>query len=99
MNHYEALHRPVNNIHEDERGIEMMLGRLRGVRRAGNGYLALCPCHDDHEPSLSVRQADDGHILLHCWAGCETKSVLAALGLVWADLFPSGRPRPRRRSR
>lgn len=64
-------------------------GGLMGLRKCGAGYLALCPAHDDHTPSLSIGHSDDGHILLHCWAGCETRDVVAALGLRWSDLFPT----------
>lgn len=63
-------------------------GLLHGVRRASGGYLARCPAHTDHEPSLSVSAGRDGRILLHCWAGCRTEAVLEALGLAWPDLFP-----------
>ena len=63
-----------------------VLGKLKGVRRAGNGYLALCPCHNDHTPSLSLSQGNDG-ILLYCHAGCKTEDIMAKLGLSKADLF------------
>lgn len=69
---------------------------LKGLRRCGDGYLARCPAHADHAPSLSIRQGADGRILLHCWAGCATAAVLEALGLAWPDLFPA---RPERGGR
>ncbi len=49
-----------------------ILERLRGVQRAGSGWLAFCPAHDDqHKRSLSVGVADDGKTLLKCHAaGC-----------------------------
>lgn len=62
---------------------------LKGLRRCASGYLALCPAHEDHAPSLSIDEGDDGRILLHCWAGCETCDIVIALGLRWADLFPA----------
>ena len=68
--------------------LERLLTRLDGVQRYGRGFMARCPVHDDRTPSLSINQADGGRILLHCWAGCETTAVLAALGLTWSDLFP-----------
>ena len=73
-------------------GVEDFLARagLERVRRTGGGCLARCPAHEDHEPSLSISLGRDGRILLHCWAGCETSDVLAALGLRWADLRPDG---------
>ena len=62
------------------------LERLNRVSRTGDGtYRCECPTHGGH--SLSVKLLDDGRILLKCWAGCETESVLAALGMTFADLF------------
>lgn len=48
---------------------------------------ARCPAHEDSSPSLSVRCAGDGRVLVHCHAGCETPAVLAALGADWKILF------------
>lgn len=45
-----------------------------------------CPVHNDTGPSLAVTVAS-GRILLHCHAGCQTKAILEAIGLKWADLF------------
>jgi hypothetical protein len=71
---------------------DMLLSMLHGVRRTGaNRWLGLCPAHVDKRPSLSVRELDDGRVLLHCFAGCAAREVIAAAGLEMADLFP---PRP-----
>jgi len=48
---------------------------------------ALCPAHDDHTPSLSIREAEDC-VLIHCFAECDPKAVLEAVGLEWRDLYP-----------
>jgi hypothetical protein len=37
---------------------------------------------------LAVRQTSDGRVLVHCFAGCEVRSVLQAVGLDLQDLFP-----------
>jgi hypothetical protein len=37
---------------------------------------------------LALRENEDGRILLHCFAGCETANVLGALGMDMSDLFP-----------
>ena len=37
---------------------------------------------------LSLAQASDGRLLLHCFGGCDAKSVLGALGLNWDDVLP-----------
>lgn len=49
---------------------------------------ALCPAHNDKNPSLSLSQGDGGHVLLNCLAGCKTKDVLKEVGLELADLMP-----------
>lgn len=79
-----------------QRPIERILPRLQGVRQTGEGrWTALCPAHEDHSPSLSIREEEDGRVLLHCHAGCTPEAVLAALDLRWRDLFPDGARRPR----
>jgi hypothetical protein len=65
-----------------------ILDRIAGVRQTGAGrWICKCPAHQDKSPSLSIRETDDGRVLLHCFAGCETTDVLAALGLEFSDLF------------
>jgi hypothetical protein len=67
--------------------IDFVLGQLDGVVRAGKAFKALCPAHGDKTPSLSVKEGDDGRVLMHCFAGCSTDAVIAALGLNMSDLF------------
>ena len=78
--------------------IDLILARLGRPRRAGRGWSARCPAHDDRHASLSVSEGGDGRVFLHCHAGCTTASVVGALGLRMSDLFPAdGRgvvPRP-----
>ncbi|MBU6994035.1 hypothetical protein [Ferrovum myxofaciens] len=63
--------------------------RLQKVRRTGPGkWLACCPAHDDRSPSLAIREADDGRILVHCFSGCSVQEIVGALGLELSDLFP-----------
>jgi hypothetical protein len=65
-----------------------ILDRLELLRQTAPGrWLAKCPAHQDRSPSLSVRELEDGRLLLHDFGGCETGDVLAALGLTLADLF------------
>ena len=68
----------------------VLLDRLDKVRQVGPGrWLARCPAHDDKTPSLSIREMDDGRVLLYDFAGCGAPDVLAAVGLTLADLFPA----------
>jgi putative DNA primase/helicase len=56
-------------------------------RKSGVGYVACCPAHEDANPSLSIRDGDDGRILVHCFASCPQDAVIAklkALG-VWPE--------------
>lgn len=69
--------------------ISDFLARLDGVKRHGDRYTAKCPAHDDHTPSLSIREGSDGRILLHCFAGCSVDQVVGAMGLKIVDLFPA----------
>ena len=69
--------------------IDNLISRLRRVKRTGNGqFIACCPAHDDRSPSLSIREVDDGRVLLNCLAGCATEDVLGAVGLDFGDITP-----------
>lgn len=68
--------------------VENLLQRLEKVKGRNNSWTARCPAHADRSPSLAVRQAEDGRVLLHCFGGCETESVLSAVGMTMSDLFP-----------
>jgi hypothetical protein len=68
---------------------DALLSRLDGVRATGRGrWVARCPSHGDSRPSLSVRELDDGRVLVHDFAGCAVADVLTAVGLEISDLFP-----------
>lgn len=63
-----------------------LLPRLSGVRKGWQGYAAKCPAHDDKRQSLSLSEGD-GRILVKCFAGCSTETIVGQLGLTWKDLF------------
>jgi len=67
-----------------------LLSRLKGVRSNGTGFTALCPGHNDTNPSLSITEVD-GKILLKCFAGCDLSNILQSLNLEPKDLFLDGR--------
>jgi hypothetical protein len=65
-----------------------LVSSLESVRARGpNKYSARCPAHADKSPSLSIREGDDGRLLVHCFAGCTIDEITGALGLRVADLF------------
>ena len=76
---------------------ETIARALRG-RKVGQGWTARCPAHDDHEPSLSIRDADS-KVLVRCHAGCDQRDVITALKArgLWDDNERSTQWRSRRR--
>lgn len=72
---------------------DLLLSRLDGVKDRGYGrWLAKCPAHDDRSPSLSIRETEDGTVLIRCFAGCGAADIVAAVGLELRDLFPAPLP-------
>ena len=80
---------------------EILLSKLDKVKRTGAGrWVACCPAHADKGPSLSLRETDDGRVLVYCFAGCSAVDILAAVGLELRDLYPeplAGHHKPERR--
>jgi KaiC/GvpD/RAD55 family RecA-like ATPase len=71
---------------------------LKG-RGKPHDFMALCPAHQDRNPSLHVATTKDGATLVHCFAGCTQEAVIDALrnrGLWPEQPRPSG---PRTESR
>lgn len=72
--------------------IEELLERLSGVRKTRNGFLALCPAHEDKSPSLSIR-AGERWLLTKCYVGCTTAEICEAIGISVSDLaYESPKP-------
>jgi putative DNA primase/helicase len=55
------------------------IAKALGGRKAGSGWSARCLVHDDRTPSLSLRDTNDGKVLVHCHAGCDQDEVIAHL--------------------
>mgnify|MGYP001417494800 CR=1 FL=1 len=69
--------------------LALLLNQLQKVKQTGHDqYIALCPSHNDKNPSLAIRQTNDGRILIKCFAGCSSYEVVSAAGLSLTDLFP-----------
>ena len=45
-----------------------VLDELQGVTKKGDGWMALCPVHDDTNPSLSIHVDTEGKVLMFCHA-------------------------------
>ena len=42
-------------------------------------WKARCPAHNDRSPSLSIREGDDGRVLVLCRAGCSLQTPISPL--------------------
>ena len=71
-----------------------------GGRKAGSGWTARCPAHEDRTPSLSIRDAEDNKVLVRCHAGCDQERVITALRTrgLWAENSPQSLSRMARRT-
>ncbi|MEM3146944.1 MAG: hypothetical protein QXY94_05295, partial [Archaeoglobaceae archaeon] len=70
-----------------EEFVELLREKGLKPRQLPNGqWLALCPAHDDSEPSLSITLSETGKVLLHCFAGCDITQICDALGISIVDL-------------
>lgn len=58
-----------------------------GGRWHGRYAMVRCPAHEDHEPSLSIRQGREA-ILVHCFAGCEGARVMRTLRASVGGVLP-----------
>ncbi len=63
-----------------------LVSRFPKARKVRDGFMVSCPAHADKNPSLHLSEKD-GKLLVHCYAGCSTEAVLAALGIEARDLF------------
>ena len=67
--------------------VDLVLSKLKNVKKTRNGWTACCPAHDDHISSLAISMGKDARVLLYCHAGCAFTSVVEALGLEIPHLF------------
>lgn len=71
---------------DDGAVLDLVLGKLEGVRQRGGYWMAKCPAHADREASLSVKRGTEQPVIFYCHAGCERDAILAAAGLTLADV-------------
>ena len=72
--------------------IEDFLSRLEKVKKTPSGWLACCPAHNDHSPSMTVGIARSSGLLVHCFGGCSPYEIMGSVGLNLSDLMPETRP-------
>ena len=73
----------------DHSNLGTLIARLDKVKqKTPSSWVACCPAHQDSDPSLSIKELNDGRVLIHCFSGCAPLDVLSAVGLDWDALFP-----------
>ena len=79
---------------EPGQSFEKIIAALQGhgshVKFTGNyKAIAQCPAHEDARPSLSLSWSggDNPLTLVHCFAGCDSKNIMAELALRMSDLY------------
>lgn len=80
--------------------LDNFVSRLSKAKRTGNGsWIACCPAHADKSPSMTVREVEDGMLLVHCFAGCDIDAIAGSVGMTIADLMPDKQPDDVRKAR
>ena len=79
-----AYRNPESVLHDVHMALEAHGCNPKQIR--GDSFTSRCPAHDDSDPSLSISIGTRG-IVLHCFAGCDTESVLNAIGFDYSDVF------------
>jgi len=64
----------------------LICSKLEKVKTTSNGIEALCPAHDDKNPSLSASYIDET-ILVKCHAGCTFEEIVSAVGMDSSQFF------------
>ena len=59
---------------------DVFRSKLEQFKQNKNGIVAICPSHNDKNPSLAASYTDE-KILVKCQAGCTFKEIVTALAM------------------
>ena len=65
---------------------DLFCSKLEQFKQNKNGIVALCPSHNDKNPSLAASYTDE-KTLVKCQAGCTFKEIVTALGMKQSQFF------------
>ena len=65
---------------------ELFCSKLEQVNYNNNSIVAICPSHDDKNPSLTA-SCNGEKILVKCQAGCTFKEIVTAVGMKQSQFF------------
>jgi hypothetical protein len=69
-----------------DRNWALFCSKLEQVKQNNNSIVALCPSHDDKNPSLTASYTDE-KILVKCQAGCSFEEIVSALEMKQSQFF------------
>jgi putative DNA primase/helicase len=73
--------------------LQVILSRLKNVKQdKPNHWKACCPVHDSKSKSSLSVSLINNTILVNCFAGCDTTSVLKAIDTEYKNLFADDKP-------
>lgn len=73
--------------------LENLINRLQKVKRKSrDSWIACCPAHQDKSPSMTIREVEEGKLLIHCFAGCSIEEITSSIGITLSDLMPERAP-------
>lgn len=73
----------------------LTLGGYGPIESGPGQWKSRCPVHKGKSPNLSIKEGEDGTVLIRCHhvdeagGSCDPKSIVQALNLTMADLFPA----------
>ena len=70
---------------QDEK-YDYILSHFKVARRVNDRAFCQCPSHRDDKPSLSISKGNKA-VLVHCFAGCDSRDILNSVGLTYKDLY------------
>ena len=75
---------------------DLFCSKLKQVKPTRNGIEALCPAHDDKNPSLTASYTDE-KILVKCQVKCTFEEIVSAMGMEQSQFFaPKEKPTPKK---
>jgi hypothetical protein len=69
-----------------DRNWDLFCSKLKQVKPTRNGIEALCPAHDDKNPSLTAFYNNEG-IFVYCFTECTFKEIVTAMGMEESQFF------------
>ena len=64
-----------------------LLSKLKSVSESDEGWSALCPAHNDRNPSFSLTVKENGYFLVKCFCNCTFEQIVTAVKMTTSEMF------------